>query len=220
MPRTITSNTPLVNTETRGNAKAVSLRLAASILGRNAILYELATGLPQNGSPFALNPQGKAGVDRSGPPWGTAHKHTVWAFEGGDTTANIYGIAPAVTFSTAGEKKRILANFFCRPFAPANNAPYSRLELDVGAVRLGGVGTAVITIKVYQTNEGDRGPNQSVSITLNSGSTFNFSSPPFILCNPRINMRTIEVTLDSLSGGATGAEVYSLSFNQIARNSH
>jgi hypothetical protein len=220
VPKTIISNTPLLNEETRGNGRAVSFRTAISLLGRNSILYELASGSSPNGQPFALNPQGRAGVDRSGPPWGTAHRHTVWSHEGGDTTTDIYGIAPAIVLSTAGEKKRILANFNCRPFAPSNNAPYSRLQLDVCAVRVGGAGTAVVSIKVWQTNEGDSGPYQSATITLNSASKFNFTTSPFIMCNPRNNLRIIEITLDSESGGATGAEIYSLSLNQVVRNSH
>lgn len=64
----------------RSLAPAFADRLPVTHGGMARVLWELATGEnPVAGDPPATpyNPQGELGVDRSGPPWGPAPRHTI-----------------------------------------------------------------------------------------------------------------------------------------------
>ena len=72
MPRPITrivSSSPVTYLQLRTHAPAVA-SIAESLAGRVRYLYELAAGIPAveaDGVVTPLNPQGRVGVDRSGP---------------------------------------------------------------------------------------------------------------------------------------------------------
>jgi hypothetical protein len=217
VPNTLSSKTPLLTSECKGNQPAVAYRLANSVLGRGVYLLELVNGSAvQSGLPVTpLNPQGRIGVDKSGPPWGSAHLHPVWCAEGGLAGSAVIGIDPLFTLTTVGQFYRVRADFFMRHFARGPKVPYSRAYFQLSAATITG-GTATIDIIMENTNDSKIGASfaSAVSPTALSGTL------PFTTCKPGQNQATIKIQLASLSGGSTGCRITSMSLNQIVRNSH
>jgi hypothetical protein len=213
----IISSRPL----TQGDVNSLSpayASIASSLAGRVRYLYELVAGeaaYTPDGVAVPLNPQGKVGVDRSGPPWGDAHTHPLWHVEGVPPDANCYGQTPPITISTQNAVVRILAIFHCRPFFEAPLVPYSRGYLDVTATRIGGAGTATATVRIYD----QRGSTSSHTGTLSVASATvaaNMTGTPYCRVRPGRNVIPIEITLTS----TTGINIVSLGLNQIVRRSH
>ncbi len=219
MPRPISravSSQPLEHAQVRSTAPALAT-IAASLAGRARYLYELATGQPAiaaDGIVTPLNPQGRAGVDRSGPPWGDALQHPMWIAEGVETTTNVYGEAPIMSFTTSGQKKFVAARLIVRPFQRGVLVPYSRGLLVVRGIRTAGAGTATATIKIYG-EDGQAGPAQSTTLSI-STAALTSSGEAYTPLVPGYCERIIEIEATA----SVAFDVVLMTINQTARVSH
>lgn len=221
MPRPISrtiSSSPVQQSQVRSLAPAVA-QVAESLAGRVRYLYELATGtaaVADDGIVTPLNPQGRAGVDHSGPPWGDALQHPVWVWEGSVSSANYYGERAIMSFgSTSGEVQYTSARFVVRPFHNDADAPYSRLLLRVGGIRTGGASNATASIRVYGP-EGNAGPSRSTTLTMASTSALSFAAPYTFGIEIGYNERLIEIE----STANIPFDIVTMSLNQVVRRSH
>jgi hypothetical protein len=219
----VVSHEPLTDAECRSLAPARAKRLAYSLSGRARYLYEMLTGEPavDDGGATPLNPQGRMGIDRSGPPWGDAHLHPMWTYAATVSTVLAY-VYPAANVthqrviemsSGVDSFKRITARFWVRPHYAAPSMPYTRAYLRARATRIGGSGTATATIRVYGP-EGDSGP--STSATVSTAGAASFSLGAWCPVSPGWNERIIEIEQTS----STGCYVGPISLNQVVRRSH
>lgn len=218
----VVSHEPLTDAECRSMAPARAKRLAYSLSGRARYLYEMLTGEPavDDGGATPLNPQGRMGIDRSGPPWGDAHLHPMWTYAA--TLSQIGIVYPnvgnahqqAIEMSGGVDTfRRITARFWVRPHYGAPGMPYTRAYLRALATRIGASGTATATIRVYGP-EGDSGP--STSATVSTTSSDDFSLGAWCPVVPGWNERIIEIEQTS----STGCYIGPISLNQVVRRSH
>jgi len=218
----VVSHEPLTDAECRSLAPARAKRLAYSLSGRARYLFEMLTGEPavDDGGATPLNPQGRMGVDRSGPPWGDAHMHPMCTY--GVVLPFGSGIFPAfnddyrqalLLDNGIGTIVRIIARFYVRPHYAAPNAPYTRAYLRGVAFSDDFVTSSTATIRVYGP-DGDSGPSTSATVTATSGQFF--STGAWCPVSPGYNERIIEIEQTS----ATGIIIGPLSLNQVVRRSH
>lgn len=221
MPRPISraiSSASLTANQVRSNAPAVAT-IAESLAGRVRYLYELAAGAPAvavDGIVTPLNPQGRAGVDRSGPPWGDAQRHPIWVYEGTPTAANMYGEKPILSFTTSGEKQHIVARFVNRPHQAVARGPYTRGILVLRGVRTGGAATATANVRVYGP-QGQDGPSQSTTLTMTTiGTMVATAADIYTPIDVGYNERIIEIEATT----SNAFDVVMASISQTARRSH
>lgn len=211
----VASIEPLTDAEVTSWAPARAKRIAYSLAGRARYLHELLTGRNAFADDGAtpLNPQGRIGIDRSGPPWGDAHRHPVWWAEFAAGTL-IYGEQAPISLTTQGQIERITARFFIRPHFRGNGrTPYTRVYFRGQGTRIGGAGTATATVRVYGP-EGDRGPAMSAGISTTG--TGSFGTGAWCAVSPGWNERIIEFELTS----TVGLDLGPMSLNQTVRRSH
>jgi len=176
----VVSSEPLSDAECRSLAPARAKRLAYSLSGRARYLLEMLTGEPAaaDGGATPLNPQGRMGVDRSGPPWGDAHMHPVWTYavsipQSTDIYPSATGTYGHVLYLNGGigTVRRLVARFWVRPHHSTPTAPYSRLYLRARGTSDDG-STSSATIRVYSTAEGESGPSTSATVSTTSQASF------------------------------------------------
>lgn len=219
MPRPITrivSSSPVTYLQLRTHAPAVA-SIAESLAGRVRYLYELAAGVPaiaDDGVVTPLNPQGRVGVDRSGPPWGDALQHPIWIWEGTPASTSIYGEKPIASLSTSGSKASVRARMIVRPFQLAPLAPYSLGQLTVRGIRTAGAGTATATIRTYAGTVAED-PARTATLTMAS-STVLSSATVLIPLVPGYVERLIEIEATA----SVAFAVTHMSISQIVRRSH
>lgn len=220
----IVSGQPLRQAQVRSLAPATA-DLAASLAGRVRYLYELATGVSAapDGGATPLNPQGRLGIDHSGPPWGNAFQHPVWIAEGFvNTTTNVYGEGPLFSLTTSNKIQAIVARFVVRPFQYFPLAPYSQLYLTARGTRASGAGTATVAVRIYDGITTD-GAVRSTTIS-SSGSIASVATEIHTLIGPQLPARNgwiaqerrIEFELTSTDP----MNIHFCSINQVARRSH
>lgn len=219
MPRPISraiSSQPLEHAQVRSTAPALAT-IAASLAGRARYLYELATGQPAiaaDGIVTPSNPQGRAGVDRSGPPWGDALPHPMWIYEGITSSTNVYGEQAIMSFTTSGQKKFATAKLIVRPFQRGVLVPYSRGLLVVRGIRTAASGTATATIRIYG-QDGQDGPSQSTTLSM-SGSGITSSGQAYTPLVPGYCERIIEIEATA----SVAFDIVLMTINQTERVSH
>jgi hypothetical protein len=157
----ITSTRSLVPDQTRSNRPAWAF-IAESIAGRARWLYEMTTGqsLIANEQPrCGRNAAGLYGVDLSGPPFGSAFRHTV------TTGTYVAPVAPWRRPSAGGHRifvegspLTLVMHPHIMPFHVHRGAPMATLTV-VGLVRRIGGGTGNVTITV-------QGPGSTSSQTI------------------------------------------------------
>ena len=216
MLRTV-STEPMTDAECRTLAPARARRLATSIAGRARALYELASGAAgaTDGGGTPLNPQGRLGVDRSGPPWGDAHTHPMWSTEFLEATAGVAGDPQYLsTLTVQGQVYRVPTLLYVRPFRSYEGAPYSRGRVQIILERIGGAGTATVVVRVNADGERPRSATRSVSA---SGLFILAATPPFVDLSPaQVQNLSVEVELTS----TVGMSVVGASISQTARRRH
>lgn len=207
--------------QARSLAPAVA-DIARSLAGRVRYLYELATGVPAfaDGGATPLNPQGRLGIDHSGPPWGVAYQHPLWYVEGLPQIAravDVYGEAPVLSLATQNQTLRILARFYVRPFQKGPTVPYRRGYLTMTATALG-AGTATASVKIYDADTANpEAAFRTSTITVASTSIpANIASEIYTTLEPGYCRRLIEVKLTS----TVGMRIDYASINQIVRRTH
>ena len=212
----IVSSEPLTDAECRTLAPAVSRKLAQSIAGRALALYELASGASVvDAGLTALNPQGRLGVDRSGPPWGDAHRHPLLSCEYIPTgIANIAGDPKFLVELTAQDQIYLVPmRLYVRPFADSPKAPYSRGLLQIAMER---IGAATSTIEVtVRTDDGPTVVTRSVSA---AGTTLlsvavNVPLSPAVVQNPIVEIRLT-------TAAPNGMRILAVTLSQTQRTSH
>lgn len=219
MPRPITrivSSSPVTYLQLRTHAPAVA-SIAESLAGRVRYLYELAAGVPavpDDGVVTPLNPQGRVGVDRSGPPWGDALQHPIWIWEGTPASTSIYGEKPIASLSTSGSKASVRARMIVRPFQLGPLVPYSLGQLTVRGLRTAGAGTATATIRTYAGTVAED-PARTATLTMAS-STVLSSTTVLIPLVPGYVERLIEIEATA----SVAFAVTHMSISQIVRRSH
>jgi hypothetical protein len=218
----VVSHEPLTDGECRSLAPARAKRLAYSLSGRARYLLEMLTGEPAvaDGGATPLNPQGRMGVDRSGPPWGDAHMHPMWTYA---ATLNEIVIYPTRSSPNrqalylnngVGTIARIVARFYVRPHYAAPNAPYTRAYLRGAGISDDLVTLSSASIRVYGP-DGDTGPT-SPDATVSTTGFDEFTLGAWCPVSPGYNERIIEIEQTS----ANGIYIGPLSLNQIVRRSH
>lgn len=219
MPRPITrivSSSHLTQSQVRTHAPALA-NIAESLAGRVRYLYELAAGVPavaSDGVVTPLNPQGRIGVDRSGPPWGDALQHPIWVMEGTPASADLYGEKPIASLSLSGNKASVRARMVVRPFQDAPRVPYSLGSLRVYGIRTAGAGTATATIRTYSGTEA-RDPSRSVTLTMASSTTMG-SAALLIPLSPGYCERLIEIEATA----SVAFAIVHMAISQAVRRSH
>lgn len=205
-----------MQSQARTHAPALST-IARSISGRIRYLYELASGAPaivDDGIVTPLNPQGRVGVDRSGPPWGDALQHPIWIFEGTPASSAIYGEKAIASLSVSGAKASVIARMIVRPFQTVPLAPYSLGELTVYGIRTAGAGTATATIKTYAGTMAED-PKRTATLTMTSSSTMS-SAQVMISLSPGHTERLIEIEATA----SVAFSIVHMAINQVVRRSH
>lgn len=212
----IISSEPLTDAECRTLAPAVSRKLAQSIAGRALSLYELVSGASVvDAGLTALNPQGRLGVDRSGPPWGDAHRHALLSCEYLPAgIANIAGDPKAlVNLTTIDQRYLVPMRLYVRPFADSPLTPYSRGLLQILMER---IGAATSTVEVtVRTDDGPTVVTRSVSA---AGTTL-LSVPVVVPLSPA-TVQTPIVEIRLTTGGGNGMRILAVTLSQTQRTSH
>lgn len=212
----IISSEPLTDAECRTLAPANSRKLAQSIAGRALALYELASGdSPVAAGLTAVNPQGRLGVDRSGPPWGDAHKHPLLSCEYIPTgIANIAGDPKFLVELTAIDQRYLVPmRLYVRPFADSHKAPYSRGLLQIAMER---TGAATSTIEV--TVRTDDGPTV-VTRSVTAAGTFLLSLAVNVPLSPAV-VQTPIVEIRLTTAAPNGMRILAVTLSQTQRTSH
>jgi len=211
----IISSEPLTDAECRTLAPANSRKLAQSIAGRALALYELASGdSPVDAGLTAVNPQGRLGVDRSGPPWGDAHRHALLSCEYLPATANIAGDPKfLVELTTIDQRYLVPLRLYVRPFADSPLAPYSRGLLQVVMERTG-AGTSTIEVTV-RTDDGPTVVTRSVAA---AGINILTSAVVVPLSPAVVQTPIAEIRLTTAA--PNGMRILSVTLSQTQRTSH
>ena len=161
----------LTDENVRNHAKT-RLEIIQALAGRARILWELATGeVPGDGHPASgYNPQGLVGVDCSGPPWGSAHRHSIASLGGIKPDSATFSSRPATSFAVYGltstQPRQISWRVWNRPYETLQSpsvAPLSRGRLLVEAYRSSGAGNPTVTVSMWANDER---PSEATSATF------------------------------------------------------
>lgn len=163
------------------NHAAANVEVIQGLAGRVRILWELASGtVPGDGEAASgRNPQGLVGVDCSGPPWGSAHRHTIASMGGIKPDSATFSSRPSTYFPVTGLTSSRAAqldwDIWNRPFDPLLSpgvAPLSRGRLLVSAYRSSGAGNPSITIRMWTNGErGDEATEATLAHTAGTTET-------------------------------------------------
>jgi hypothetical protein len=209
----------LTDEQCRSESEALA-EVAAGLAGKARILYELASGeVPGDGDPASgRNPQNSVGADLSGPPWGSALRHSVaWAGTGIVQASNR---GPLLTGIGSSTPRWLNFRFYNRPFdtVPGLIAPYSRATFSFRHA-LSSAGSNTVTWRAWnpaiQEPVNRRGTSFTVSSTSAGGSSP--SSSYWVPLQPGWN--TIVM---SFIGSTTSPTVrlLGMGMHQIAKRSH
>lgn len=219
MPRPISrivSSSPITQAQCKTYAPAHAV-IPESLAGRVRYLYELATGkaaIEADGIATPLNPQGLAGVDRSGPPWGDALTHPLWVWEGTPTASSVYGEKALMSLSGTGDRASTIVRLRVRPFQEGPKVPYSLGELTIFGIRTGGASNAVATVTAYGGKDAS-GPTRTTTLTMSSTTTM-ASAQVLVPLSPGFCERL--VTIEATASPAFS--IVHMAINQIQRRSH
>lgn len=155
-----------------------------SIAGRTRLAYELAVGLPafpREGAISQPNPQGRTGVDLSGPPYGSAVWHPVAWGGGMDNAASLAGEQPICDTIKATDRTLGPWLFWNRPHSELPTpyvAPYSRLFLLLRARLASGAVSSTLTVKmrVHSVSTGQVMTETSQAFTVSASTYATFQS--------------------------------------------
>lgn len=209
------SSEPLTDADCRTLAPAVSRKLATSLAGRAVALYELASGkAASEGGLTPLNPQGRLGVDRSGPPWGDAHRHALVSCEYLATTTNVGGTPQfLVELTEINQVYLVPMRIYIRPFADIPLAPYSRGLLQV-VMQGTGAGTSTVDVTV-RTDDGPTVVTRTVT-----GTAINILTSAVVVPLSPATVQTPIVEIRLTTGAPNGMRILSVTLSQTQRTSH
>lgn len=209
------SSEPLTDAECRTLAPAVSRKLATSLAGRAVALYELASGkAASEGGLTPLNPQGRLGVDRSGPPWGDAHRHALVSCEYLATTANVGGTPRfLVELTEINQVYSVPMRIYVRPFADIPLAPYSRGLLQV-VMQGTGAGTSTVDVTV-RTDDGPTVVTRTVT-----GTAINILTSAVVVPLSPATVQDPRAEIKLTTANPNGMRILSVTLSQIQRTSH
>lgn len=138
------------------NHQMANAEIAQLIAGRNRWLYEMLIGdsaFSNEAPSVPKNPQGKYGIDNSGPPYGPALRHIFTSINYAEDSADS---TQKFSIELSDEPITIPLQFYAKPFSDYTGAPYSQ---------------AATVMRIY--NGSGSAVNLTADITLN-GKTFTF----------------------------------------------
>jgi hypothetical protein len=134
--------------------------VAAFLAGGSRYLWELARGEPvADYVPAAvLNPQYLVGADLSGPPFGSAIRHTVGTYTASNTPSNgvekpALGVFDIIKGNTPLFISFPFNNRYFAETIDGKRSPYSRLYVRISWIRKAGATTPTVTIKVKNNGQ-------------------------------------------------------------------
>ena len=170
----ISSTSSLRDADTKSTAPAHA-RVLQSLAGRVLYLAELIQGripvtLGRSATP--INPQGRIGLDHSGPPFGSAWRHPLLTMGGclADTSGDCAGQRVVGVFSSA-DALVIPLNLYVRPFAMRAGAPYSRGMVTARVARVSGAGSVDYEIVTHSGGGTSNVPMRATSSTSSTTPT-------------------------------------------------
>lgn len=213
----VVDTAPLTDAECRSLAPARS-RLAYSFAGRARAAWELVTGKSavvgeEAGTP--KNPDGRIGVNRSGPPFGQAFLHPIWHWAGQSSgLTGVDGKRQITSLDTQGDIIRLPIVVLVRNFFKGKASPYSRgyFECRLQANTTGGGGdTAQIQVRTNATT------NNSAATAVTTEAREAFGVACYFALEPGLNELMLEIELVS---AVRGMIINSATMNQIVKASH
>jgi len=194
--------------------------VASGLAGKARILYELASGeVPgDEESASGRNPQGRIGVDLSGPPWGSAVRHSIaWAGTG-IVQANNRG--PLLSGITSQQARWLNFRFYNRPFdrVPGFIAPYSRAAFSF-RYHLSTAGSSTVTWRVWNPalQEPSERTGNSFTATSTSAQATSPTAADFVPLEPGWNTIVMSFLGSTTS---TAVNILSVGMHQLAKRSH
>lgn len=201
----------LTDAQVKSEAKA-KLEVVQGLAGRAHILHELATGQVVGGSPVTPpNPQGMVGCDMSGPPWGSAHLHTIASMGGMKPASASFTSRPATYFPVTGITSERLYGIdwkiWVRPFDPLPSpgiAPFSRAYLLMSGFN----GSAVArNLAIYGFSNYERFDDAtSIAVATNATTTddvYTVSQNFYLRLRPGHNVVKLRFRTDTTFGSFT-----------------
>ena len=184
------------------HGKAADAEIPQILAGRARWLYEHATGGVNGLTPkVTMNPQGFAGHDHSGPPYGTAFLHPVTAICGNTTTPSTVQFTRlpnqyAISSTNPLEWEAML---WVRPHARGIGVPYSRLQLSM---RIKASASATLTITYGSIAQSNFSFTQAITT---SETTYHFTSANRQLrCVPGFNRIYLRLSMTAESATLAG----------------
>lgn len=200
------------------------LELAEALYGVPLFLYEMITGAGADGFPpqSPPNPQGRTGLDHSGPPYGCAMRHPI-AVWGGAIVADLAAYdaeGEGEQYVEAGSLERHFGGgVWNRPFHGHEGAPYSRGYWSIVAHRSSGSGAVTVTCRT----QGAGGEIRSTDITVSSTTPVVFdldadgsASEFFADLAPGDTSAWLKVSADD----STPIQICAVTLNQVAKRRH
>jgi hypothetical protein len=204
-----------------GNYASADVEIPATLAGRNRWLYEMATGGPAEPTGeigVAHNPQGLHGIDHSGPPYGSALRHTICGFSGMRSVSASWTRVQSFDFgvfsSTSTKTLLFRRPIWVKPFpAGVDNSPYSRGYVSILGANTGAF-SASITCKIVDTVTGE---TKTSSVTFPNATLAAYTFAEWVNLRPGRNFIHIE-----FSSSVTSAASYldSLDISQIVKRGH
>ena len=206
--KTISSAWPkaLREQETRNWAAGKSDTFA-TLAGRNRWLNEFLRGefatdrsgsMESEAPGVPPNPQGMSGLDHSGPPYGSALRHTVAHYNsikyGTTDPLNDYR---TIDVPVAGESVTFPIPFYNKPFAPHSTAPHSRGNFHVRIYNRSGTAGAV-TFRIRSAGDTTTLTTASCANNTTQSSFFNAANDRFNISSG-LNVIHMEISRDNLS---------------------
>lgn len=201
----------LTDAQVKSEAKA-KLEVVQGLAGRAHILHELATGQVVGGSPVTPpNPQGMVGCDMSGPPWGSAHLHTIASMGGMLPASGSFTSRPSSYFPltdiTSERLYGIDWKIWVRPFDPLPSpgiAPFSRAYLLMSGYNSSAVAR---NLAIYGFSNYERFDDAvSIAVATNATATddaYTVGQGFYVRLRPGHNVVKLRFRTDTTSGTFT-----------------
>jgi hypothetical protein len=158
------------------------------LAGAARYIWEMTRGEPavEYASPACINPQGLIGADLSGPPFGSAFRHSIATYTANNNMANVDEPTPSNALIVAN--RPLIFTWVFQNRKHTQGGPYSELYVYFSWIRLSGAATPSVTIK---TRNGRRERSSSTSGPTGT-ETFVTALALYVPCDSGQNKAEIE----------------------------